>query len=51
MLSHAGGSKGARRRQQGSSRVSVDDAFEGESTFLANIVDQVCCAGLTEGAH
>lgn len=33
---------------KGSSGVNLDDAFEGESPFLANTADQVCCAGLTE---
>lgn len=42
---------GCHRRQEGSSRVNLDDAFEKKTTSLVNIVGHMCCAGLTEAAH
>lgn len=39
------------RRQQGNGRVNVGNPFKGKCAFPANILDQMCCAGLPEGAH
>lgn len=39
------------RRQEGSSRVNLDGAFEKKTTFLVNVVGHMCSPGLIEGAH